>query len=192
VEALAKLPGPFRTRKRLWVKLDHSCSRFERYEQVDAGECARIPVEPVPDYTGDIREGEVGRLHRAVIEQCLVIVNDEHSLKATIALVLFARVVTDARYAPVIDAFNRRILPPEPSAIALYASQIRNAGQDLDELLNRPGLGHHLEWSEMWLREMKHIESNPVTLMRFSHFWMTLYTAIHQGLDEHFPPTPER
>jgi hypothetical protein len=110
--------------------------------------------------------------------------------EATVALVLFAMVVIDARYAPVIDAFNRRILPTEPTAIALYAAQIRNAGQDLDELLGAPGIGHHLEWSEMWLREIKHIETNPVTLMRFAHFWMKLYAAIQEGLDEHFPTPP--
>jgi hypothetical protein len=64
---------------------------------------------------------------------------------------------------------------------------LKDAMRQLTALLAPQGRGTEFTWSMGWLAGIGHKETNPVTLMQFSYYWMTSYEAVAKSIAQLHP-----
>ncbi len=105
--------------------------------------------------------------------------------EATVLMFLLSQAQKERRYDEVLKSYEGLIFPgvATPQGIAKLEA-LRAAMQDISRLVDAHGERKQFSWSAVWLNELGHTESNPVTLSLFALFWMEYYSAVAGCLAE--------
>ena len=92
-----------------------------------------------------------------------------------------------ALFEQPLQEYERILFPQSPGTPAAPSARllaVRAAMADLQELfqLTRQG-GGQLSWSKKWFADIGRDETNPVTLVLLSTFWLDLHIAVQKSLN---------
>ncbi len=106
--------------------------------------------------------------------------------EALVLMTLVTQSQADPLFLPTLREYERILFQdgPEEAIRSGRLSAIKNAMEELTDLLLKPRSDPYLSWCRRWFAEIGHDESNPITLMLFLTFWMDWYIAVRESLNK--------